>query len=234
MGKRIIQQARGHGSPVYRTRKKAFRISVSYPPLKEEGSAKVVKLLNSTAYTAPIAKISFNGKIFYNIAAEGLTEGEEIMIGKNAPIKAGNITYLENLPIGTEVFNIETFPGSGGKLVRSSGTCAKVIRKGEIITLLMPSKKEKEFHPNARATIGKVAGSGRIEKPFVKAGKKFYKMKARGGKVWPRTSAVKMNAVDHPFGSGRGKRIKSKIAKRHAPPGAKVGHIRPRRTGRKK
>ena len=55
---------------------------------------------------------------------------------------------------------------------------------------------------------------------------------ARGGKVYPRTSAVKFNAVDHPFGSGRGKRIKSKIPKRNVPPGAKVGLLRPRRTGR--
>ena len=55
-------------------------------------------------------------------------------------------------------------------------------------------------------------------------------MKARN-KLWPRTSAVKFNAVDHPFGGGRGKRIKSKIAKRNAPAGAKVGHLRPSRTG---
>ena len=61
----------------------------------------------------------------------------------------------------------------------------------------------------------------------------WHMMKARN-KLWPRTSAVKMNVVDHPFGSGRGKRIKSKIAKRNAPPGRKVGLLRPRRTGRKK
>ena len=67
----------------------------------------------------------------------------------------------------------------------------------------------------------------------MKAGKMYHIKKTRS-KLWPRTSAVKMNALDHPFGSGRGKRIKSKIAKRNAPPGAKVGHIRPRRTGRKK
>ena len=54
------------------------------------------------------------------------------------------------------------------------------------------------------------------------------------GRKWHRTSAIKTNAIDHPFGGGRGKRIKSKIAKRNAPPGAKVGHIRPSRTGRKK
>ena len=61
----------------------------------------------------------------------------------------------------------------------------------------------------------------------------FFKKKSRN-KLWPRTSAVKFNAVDHPFGSGRGKRIKSKIAKNNSPPGAKVGTLRPRRTGRRK
>ncbi|MEM2018048.1 MAG: 50S ribosomal protein L2 [Candidatus Pacearchaeota archaeon] len=235
MGKRIIQQARGHGSLTYRTRKKAFRISVSYPPLEAKGSATVLEIINSPAYSAPVAKINFQGKIFYNIAAQGLEEGQEIKIGENVPAEPGNVAFLKDLPVGTEVFNIETFPGSGGKLVRASGICAKITKKEkDSVSLLMPSKKEKKMSPNVRATVGVIAAGGRVEKPFVKAGKKFYKVKARGGRVWPRTSAVKMNAVDHPFGSGRGKRIKSKIAKRHAPPGAKVGHIRPRRTGRKK
>jgi large subunit ribosomal protein L2 len=104
---------------------------------------------------------------------------------------------------------------------------------GDKILILMPSKKEKEFNGKCRAIIGSVAGSGRLDKPIVKAGKSFYIKKTRN-KLWPRTSAVKMNAIDHPFGSGRGKRIKSKIAKRNAPPGAKVGLIRPSRTGKKK
>jgi ribosomal protein L2 len=77
------------------------------------------------------------------------------------------------------------------------------------------------------------AGDGRTDKPILKAGKKFYIMKSKS-KLWPRTSAVAMNKIDHPFGSGRGKRVKSKIAKRNASPGKKVGHLRPRRTGRKK
>ena len=68
---------------------------------------------------------------------------------------------------------------------------------------------------------------------IIKAGKNFFIRKTKN-KLWPRTSAVKMNAIDHPFGGGRGKRIKSKIAKRNAPPGAKVGLLRPRRTGRRK
>ena len=72
-----------------------------------------------------------------------------------------------------------------------------------------------------------------MNKPILKAGTKFYIMKAKS-KLWPRVSPVKMNAIDHPFGSGRGKRMKSAIAKRSAAPGKKVGLIRPRRTGRKK
>ncbi|MEM4719666.1 MAG: 50S ribosomal protein L2 [Candidatus Pacearchaeota archaeon] len=234
MGKRIIQQARGHGSLTYRTRKQAFKTHISYPSNKEEGNAKVVKLIHSPAYSSPLAKILFKGRIFYNIAAEGLKEGQEIKIGKSAPPETGNITSLEYLPVGTNIFNIESFPGSNGKFVRASGISAKIVKKEHnAVTLLMPSKEEKKMRQDVRATVGVVAAGGRTEKPFVKAGKKYYKIKSRGGKIWPRTSAVKMNIVDHPFGSGRGKRIKSKIAKRNAPPGAKVGHLRPRRTGRK-
>ena len=96
----------------------------------------------------------------------------------------------------------------------------------------MPNKREVVLDGQCRATIGVIAGEGRGLKPFITAGRKFYKMKAKG-KLWPRTSAVKMNAIDHPFGSGRGKRIKSKIAKRWAPAGRRVGHLAPRRTGRK-
>ena len=105
-------------------------------------------------------------------------------------------------------------------------------RDGNQIEILIRRKKMK-LDENCRATIGAAAGGGRMMKPIPKAGKRHHMMKARGRK-WHRTSAIKTNAVDHPFGSGRGKRVKSKIAKRNAPPGAKVGLIRPRRTGRKK
>jgi large subunit ribosomal protein L2 len=95
---------------------------------------------------------------------------------------------------------------------------------------MMPSKKEKEFNPMCRATIGMIAGAGRLEKPILKAGKRWHIKKSKG-KLWPRTSAVKMNAVDHPFGSGRSKNPKSKVPKRNAPPGKKVGLLSARRTG---
>ena len=135
---------------------------------------------------------------------------------------------------GSEVFNIEHNPKDGGKFVRTGGNFGTVMAKeGGVVKVMMPSKRIKKFAVNCRVTIGRAAGDGRMDKPILKAGKKFYMMKGKS-KLWPRTSAVKMNAIDHPFGSGRGKRIKSKIAKRNASPGKKVGLIRPRRTGRKK
>jgi Ribosomal protein L2 len=128
--------------------------------------------------------------------------------------------------------------GNGGKLIRTGGNSAVVTqRENGKVAVLLPSKKEIWLDENCRATVGIIAGQGRLEKPFVKAGNKFYLMQSRG-KLWPRSGAVKMNAVDHPFGSGRGKNLahgtKGKIPKRNAPPGARVGTIRPSRTGRLK
>lgn len=232
MGKRIIQRARGKGSLTYRTRKKAFRIHVSYPT--EAGMGEVLKLINVPCYSAPVAKIKINGKIFYNIAANNLYEGQKIPVNAGAAAP-GSILELKDIPIGTNIFCIETEFGSGPKLVRSSGISAKVLKKEPRgIYVLMPSKKEKCFNPKIRATVGLIAAGGRTEKPILKAGKAFYMAKAIGGRIYPQTSAVKMNAVDHPFGSGRGKRIKSKIVKRWASPGTKVGLLRPKRTGGKR
>ncbi len=232
MGKRIIQQARGKGSLTYRTKKKAFRISISYPSVK--GTGKIVKLINTACYSAPLAKIEINGRIFYNIAAKGVYEGQRVDIGQGT-VAVGNILPLGKLPIGTFIYNIETIPGAGPKLVRTSGLTAKITKKEKNkVVVALPSKKEKAFDVNARASIGVVAAAGRTEKPLLKAGKMFHMKKAIGGRIYPRTSAVKMNVVDHPFGSGRGKRIKAKIAKRDAPPGKKVGLLSPRKTGKKK
>ena len=146
----------------------------------------------------------------------------------------GNIIKLKNIPVKTHIYNIESKPGDGGVFIKSAGNSAIVNKVvGEHIFVLMPSKKEKKFHHNCRATIGVIAGAGRLDKPIVKAGKKYHIKKSKS-KLWPRTSAVKMNAIDHPFGSGRGKNPKSKVAKKNAPPGKRVGLLRPKRTGKKK
>ena len=230
MGKRIIQQARGHGSSTYRVRRKAFSIKPSY--LKDlSGEYTVIKLILSAGHSAPIAKFQSGNQIFFNLAANGLYEGQKIKIGGT---ENGDITELKNLKNGTFVFNIENRSKDGGKFIRTGGNSGIIVNQGlGYVGVKMPSKQEKKFNPECRATIGIIAGDGRHEKPILKAGKNFY-IKGAKSKLWPRTSAVKMNAIDHPFGSGRGKRIKSKIAKRNAPAGARVGLLRPRRTGRAK
>jgi len=232
MGKRIISQRRGRGTLTYRVKKRAFRYTIQYPR-QLEGEGTIISLFNSPAHTSPLAKVKYNKGIFYIPAFKGMIEGQKISFG-GKEIKHGNILQLKDIPVKTPIYNLESKPGDGGKFVRTGGIYAEVSRIiGTSILVLMPSKKEREFHPNCRVTIGEIAGGGRLDKPIVKAGKMHYMKKAKN-KLWPRTSAVKMNAVDHPFGSGRGKRIKSKIAKRNAPAGRKVGLLSPRRTGRKK
>src|SRR3989338_821560 len=232
MGKRIIQQARGHGSGTYRVRRGAYIFKLRYPVnLKGEGT--VIKLMNSMGHTAPVARIKHNGEDFYIPAFTNMVEGQKISFESNE-VKDGNIMELDRIPIKTRIYCIESAPGDVGVFIKTGGSSAVLNRKvGEDVFVLMPSKKEKRFHKKCRAIIGVIAGGGRLDKPFIKAGKKYHLMKTKG-KLWPRTSAIKVNVVDHPFGSGRGKNPKRKIAKRNAPPGKKVGHIRPRRTGRKK
>jgi len=232
MGKRIVSQARGHGSSTYRVRRKGYIYKIKYPD--SEGPAKIIKLIHSPGHSAPLIKVQCNQNIFYNVAFKNAFEGQEINLGAKEKINEGDIIKLKDVPMGKRVYNIESVPGDGGKLVRSGGNSAEIVKKeGEKIYLLMPSKKTLFFNGENRATVGTAAGSGRKEKPIMKAGNRHHAMKAKGRK-WHFTSAVKVNAIDHPFGGGRGKRIKSKIAKRNAPPGARVGHLRPRRTGKRK
>jgi len=232
MGKRIITQRRGRGTSTYRVRKKSFIYKLQYPK-KLEGEGVVLKLLNSSAHSVPLAKIKYSNGIFYIPAFKGMVEGQKIYF-ENSKLEKGNILKLKDIPTKTEIYCIESRPGDGGKFIKSGGnsaTITKIIEKD--VYVLMPSKKEKKFHGNCRAIIGVAAGAGRLDKPIIKAGKQFYIKKSKS-KLWPRTSAVKMNAIDHPFGSGRAKNPKSKIAKRNAPPGRRVGLLRPRRTGKKK
>ncbi|MEI6849409.1 MAG: 50S ribosomal protein L2 [archaeon] len=232
MGKRIIQQARGKGSLSYRVRKAAYKYKIKYP--MKDGEAEIINLLHSAGHSAPLLKIKVKDEVFYIPAFNGAMVGDKIMIG-GSEIKPGNILTLKSIPTGTQVYNLEINPGDGGKMTRTAGSAATVFKVHDFnkISVMMANKHIVILSGDCRATVGIIAGDGKILKPFIKAGPKFYKMKARN-KLWPRSSAVKMNAIDHPFGSGRGKRIKPKIAKRNSPPGARVGHVRPRRTGREK
>lgn len=210
MGKNLIQQARGKGSPRYRAPSFRYKGVSKYAQHGDDLIGKIVDLIHSQGHSAPLAQIEYeNGIEILMQAPEGIRVGDKVEMGKNVVIKNGNITMLRNIPEGISIYNIESFPGDGGKFVRSSGGFAKIITKREDkIVVEMPSSKRRVFLPDCRATIGVIAGSGRKEKPFLKAGKRYFAMRAKN-KLWPQVSGTSMNAVDHPFG-GSSSSVKGK------------------------
>lgn len=232
MGKRIIQRARGKGGPRYRAPSHRYLGKVEYFPFGNV-TGRVVDIMNDPGRSAPVAIIKANdGKEIFQIAPEGLSVGTTVKYG--GEVSVGNVLELGSIPEGTKIFGIETYPGSGPKLCRSSGVFAQVIGKsGNNILVQFSSGAVKEIHVRCRATVGVPAGGGRTEKPWVKVGKKWYAMHARG-KIYPREAAVVMNAVDHPYGGKSHRPRPSKSVSRNAPPGAKVGSISPKRLGKRK
>jgi len=168
-------------------------------------------------------------------APEGIKVGDNISIGNTEELIIGNVLSLGSIPEGTLVHNIELRPGDGGKLVRSSGSFAKIVAKTDKeVRIRLPSKKEKSFLPSCRAAIGVISGSGRVDKPLLKAGIAYKKMHARN-KLYPKVQGISMNAVDHPFGGCHSThKGRPTLSPRSAPPGRKVGKIAPRRTGKKR
>lgn len=235
MGKRIRSQRAGRGTPTYRA-SSGGKGKVELPPVGEEGlEAKVVDIVHDPGRSAPVAKVRYSdGQERLVLAPEGIRVGDKIECGISAAIKSGNTLPLGEIPEGAPVHNIEGSPGKGGEFVRSSGTRAIVMAHDVGQTSIqLPSGEIKSFDPKCRATVGIVAGGGRAEKPFVKAGNKARNMKAKG-KVYPHVSGVAMNAVDHPFGSGRGRHAgRPRTVSRMAPPGQKVGLISAKRTGKR-
>ncbi len=233
MGKRIISQNRGKGTPTYTAPSHKYRAEIKHIPFKETISARIIDIQHDPVRNGPVALVKLpDGSERYMIAVEGLGTGDVVFAGESVDVSPGNTTYLKNIPEGTPVCNIEAQPGDGGKFARASGTFALVVsREEDKVLVQMPSGKLKWFHPNCRATIGVVACGGRTDKPFVKAGKKYHKMKSKAAK-WPRVRGVAMNAVDHPFGGGKHQHVgRPKTVSRNAPPGRKVGSIAARRTG---
>ena len=120
MGKTIIQQARGHGSLTYRVRRKAFSYRISYPEKQISGEGEVLKLIHSGGHSAPLAKIKLGKIIFYNPSAQGLHEGQKVLIGNDHEAKTGSILKLKDIPTKSPVFNIESRSGDGGKFIRTA------------------------------------------------------------------------------------------------------------------
>ena len=231
MGKRIIPRARGKGGPRYVSPSHRFFGKVDYN--QSVGRGNVIDIVHDPGRSAPIAIIKFeDGKEILHVASEGISQGQWITYEGDPTI--GNVLSLSKIPEGTKIFGVETFPGSGPKICRSSGVFATVVsRIGDKVTILFSSGKTKIVDGRCRATIGIPAGSGRVEKPWVKGSKHGFQMWSRG-KIFPRSKGVAMTPADHPYG-GRSKRPRpSRSVSRDAPPGAKVGSISSRRTGKRK
>ena len=237
MGKNLIQQRRGRGTPRYLAPSHRYFVKLTYPQSQAPSKGIIKDLIHHQAHSAPIAIVEFENKeSIYIPAPQKVRVGEEVYYNQKEKTSPGSILPLSEIPEGTPIYNIEKYPNyNQSTFCRTAGSIARVIsRTKDFVTVQLPSKKEKKFHPGCRATIGEIAGTGKQEKPILKAGKKHYMMKAKN-KLYPITSGVAMNAVDHPFGSGRGRhKGKPTIAPKYAPAGRKVGMIRARRTGHKR
>lgn len=247
MGKRIIQQRRGRGTSTYRAHSFRFAGRSAYNAYSKDDIIKgtIVDLVHSRGHSAPLMKVKYEngretGRIALLPAHSGAKIGDEFTINSqveinNDDIKVGNAYQLKNLQPGTSIYNIELKPGDSGKMVKAGGSYATVVSQNKNLTrVLLPSKKEKMFHSNCRAIVGEISGGGRLEKPFLKAGLKAM-YKAKTNKLFPVVSGVAMSAYDHPHGSTRSLRKgRPTQSPKNAPPGRKVGMLRPKHTGRNK
>jgi len=238
MGHRIQTQNRGRGGPSYRAPSHRYRAKVKHVgPYYATTTATVVDIQHDPARHGPIALVrAVDGKKSYVLATESLGVGDTMIWGVNAPVKVGNTLLLKDIPVGASICNIEARPNDGGKFVRAGGVQATVMGRSEDnkVGVRMPSGKLKWFDERCLATVGPVAGGGRSEKPFVKAGKKYHKMKTTATK-WPIVRGVAMNVIDHPFGGGAHQHAgRPKTIARGTSPGRTVGHVAARRTGKLK
>ena len=234
MGKRILARRRGAAKPRLISPGHKHKGDVAYPTTYN-GNATVTRLYHAPGRTAVMAELKReDGKTQTHIASEGMFVGQEIVFTDTTQIRSGNVTIVSKIPEGTPVFNIEGRPHDGGSLVRSAGNAAEIVSHDAKRTIIrMPSGKFRSFHPRCRATIGLVAGGGRGDKPFLKAGKKHHLMKTRAQR-WPRVRGVAMNPVDHPHGGGGHNYTPGRTSvARGTPPGRKVGKIAPSRTGKR-
>lgn len=148
-----------------------------------------------------IALIKYaDGEWRYILAPRSLRAGDEVLSGAEAPIKAGNAMPLRNIPVGTQVHNVEMKPGKGGQLARSAGATVQLVaREGQYATVMLRSGEMRKILSTCRATIGQVSNTEHNLEKLGKAGAKRW----RG--VRPTVRGVAMNPVDHPHGGGEGR-----------------------------
>ena len=207
-----------------------------YPNFKvdELHTGIIMDIIHERGRDAPLDKIKFDNGIYsYVPAPEGTVVGNKMEIGNGANPSSKNILDLGSIPDGTLICNIEKNIGDGGKLIKAAGSSAIVFSHSvDSVKIKFPSGSIINMNPKCRAMIGIISGGGKNEKPFLKAGNKAKYMQSRG-RLYPTVRGIAQAAVYHPHGGGRHQHIgHPSSVSRNAPPGAKVGIIAPRKTGR--
>jgi len=245
MGRVIRSQRRGAGgifkSHTHHRKGAAKHRHLDYSEKKGYLQGVVKEIIHDPGRGAPLAKVQFRHAYKYRrvtetfIAVEGMYSGQYIFCGKKADLFVGNVLPVGGMPEGTIISNVEAKTGDRGSFARASGDYATIIGHSDDNSktrIKLPSGAKKVVPSTCRAMIGVVAGGGRIDKPLLKAGRAYYKYKAKRHE-WPRVRGVAMNPVDHPHGGGNHQHIgHASTVKRDAPAGQKVGLIAARRTGR--
>ncbi len=180
--------------------KRKYRV-IDFKRKKDGISATVIGIEYDPNRSANIALICYeDGEKAYIIAPEGLTDGMKVMNGPEAEVRVGNCLPLANIPVGTQLHNVELHPGKGGQLVRSAGNAAQLMAKeGKYATLRLPSGEMRMVPINCRASVGVVGNGDHNLINIGKAGRKRH-MGFR-----PTVRGSVMNPNDHPHGGGEGK-----------------------------
>ena len=180
--------------------KNLYRI-IDFKRDKDNIPAKVAGIEYDPNRSANIALLHYaDGEKRYILAPEGLKDGDVIVSGENVEIKIGNCLPLKNIPVGSNIHNIEMKPGKGGQMVRAAGNVAQLMAKeGKFATLRLPSGEMRLVPIDCRATIGQV-GNGDHE--LIKIGKAGRK---RHMGIRPTVRGSVMNPNDHPHGGGEGR-----------------------------
>jgi len=180
--------------------KRCYRL-IDFKRNKHDIEGKVVSIEYDPNRNANISLINYaDGEKRYILHPETLKVGDTIYSGKTFPIQVGNALPLDSIPLGTDVHNVELFPGKGGQLVRAAGTSAKILAKeNNFVVLRLSSKEIRLFKKECFATIGRVSNSDFYNVVSGKAGR------SRWLGIRPTVRGSVMNPVDHPHGGGEGR-----------------------------
>jgi large subunit ribosomal protein L2 len=180
--------------------KRKYRL-IDFKRNKYDVQGKVMSIEYDPNRNAFISLINYeDGEKRYILHPENLKVGDLVRAGKNVEIAIGNSLPLDSIPLGTDVHNVELFPGKGGQLIRSAGTSAKVLAKeNDFVVLRLSSKEIRLFKKECYATVGRISNSDFYNVVIGKAGRN------RWLGIRPTVRGSVMNPVDHPHGGGEGR-----------------------------